>query len=849
MDNSYRAPSSAYAAKAAHLWTVRTGRRIGAITAVDDQPLDDPIVFVENEIVVGAENPDIVVELVREFGGVVAPVDEVPPPPRGLPCSVRDVALPPPTLRVVFDEPPTGDLRNAAVAASSGMAEAMAALVRHFPDGDVGLNLLSRPGMMPLTNISEGNGFSPVGNGVFDGAARFIEAWQLLDSYRILRTPNDTTLAVIDSGFWIPSQGSPATYQVPPNTQPDFTSWFIGLNLDDTTAGIAAENPDPKFRWHGAAVASAAVAAVNNIRGAAGAGGLAARPVLFRSDTLSSELRGLIYAAAWGIDVVNMSHHYGISVFGVPAKQWNKTLQFAYDNHVVMVASAGNDGIQLSKAPGVTVFPAGDPRVIGVGALGADNVSARSTSNYGVIADIWAPGTAVEVGPDGDNPANSPRSGTSLAAPLVAGTAAMMRAVAPSLTAAQVRQKVLDTAWQGTGRVTKGLDAYSALLSAMENTLPDWRESTSPQVLTRSSATGLGSFGPYGDGFAAARVPGDGDDYFVDIPEYSTFTIDLSWYERLANVTAAVIDQHGETVKMTRGTPSPGERRLSGWVAPGRYTIRVRCDGLTAYRLMVDHQALPLDPDRFEQNDTFDTATRLRFRRTPLDAFQGHGPGTFSLTLHQVEQALDVLPFTPKRRTDADYFVFDAPAKENQLVPWIALTSELPVTVTLFDRNRTEIRRWSRERSVEIYPPESARSYVKVAAAQPTRYSLTIRMLPDVRIDLGDFPTYEVFQEWWLNPQDITFTNPEVRYLVHLTEDDEGSGVPVGETIVLELGDGDRGDVNAELVGVEGSRPAVRDGNLLRVDTSGLAPGGFALRLTKDSADTMATLRVVQPYA
>jgi subtilisin family serine protease len=102
------------------------------------------------------------------------------------------------------------------------------------------------------------------------------------------------------------------------------------------------------------------------------------------------------------------------------------------------------------------------PGVITVGALDAGD-NAAGYSNYGSSVNIWAPGNNIPVVPDRDNPNGSQQSGTSLASPIVAGVAAMMRAVNPALDSETVRQILWDTGWPGTGRVTRGLDAFSGL--------------------------------------------------------------------------------------------------------------------------------------------------------------------------------------------------------------------------------------------------------------------------------------------------------------------------------------------------------------------------------------------------
>ncbi|WP_131813116.1 S8/S53 family peptidase [Mycolicibacter heraklionensis] len=837
------------AAKAAHLWTLRMGRRIGALCPLDDNAAD-PVLFVENELLVGSEHGDVVDELIHGFGGRIAPPKEIPKPPRHLTHRARDITLPPPTLRIVFGQSVSAAMKDNDFREQSGVssevAASMAALIDRYPEGLVGLNYVSRPCWMPLSSIVELNGMSPIGSGVFDGAAHFIEAWQLIDSYRMAKKPQDVMLAVLDNGFWIPNLGSP-TASPGSASGPDLRNPLVGLNVDDPKLGIGGPSSDPLRRWHGAAVASAAAGVINNMTGSVGAGSQVAFPVLLlRSESLAGDLFGLQLCAVWGVDVLNMSFRYGYS-FGSPGKEWDKASQFAAQSGVAMVAAAGNDGQTLVKgsAFGPKTYPAADPHVIAVGALAGDNLTAWPKSSRGPMVDIWAPGTDVPVAPDGDNPAVSARTGTSMASPLVAGTIAMMRAVAPTMDIAEIKKLLLESARDGAGPVTKGLDAYAAVLSALDYSLPDWTDSPSPRPLYRFGS--FGAYRPLNDGFGIAKEPGDVDDYALTLTEYSWLTAEVSWYERLADVTVTVLNADGETVAGLKKVPTaPGVRRRDAIVPPGTYTVRVTSTGLTAYHLNVNPMPWSPAPDRFEPNDTFDTATWLRFRRTPLDSIAGNGPGTFELTLHEEFRRSDTVPWEQKRWMDRDYFVFDAPARQGRVLPWIGLTSEVPVDLTLFNEDRAVIRQWSDKKELQIRPPESARSYLKVSGSEPTRYSLTVSMLAEFRV--GDLPTFEVLPEWWTDPAHIQFVNHEVQYSVELTGDRLVNGVPAGEPIVFDVDESSY--VEAELVTSDGAvvqRAAVHD-NVLTIDTGGLEPGSFTLRLTNPTPTEPATLRLVPPY-
>lgn len=839
---------------------------------------ETPMMFVENEVLVGSEERDLADELVN-MGATMVPQMPLQPPPHGLEGRQLNGEFPMP-FRLQFAEPPRverpldrltdlyrrHDAKGGQVTVSSEGAARVAALVgRLVAEGrEIGLNTLGNSTVMPLASAQEdpgqAGGSNPFAWQAFSGRSRIVQAWQLIESVRAVGSVEPVVwIAILDGGFWLDSAGVPLI--AAGQTASDFGGGVLQINLlDEKGANASGTNPN-KCRnsscpWHGNAVASAAVAAVNNGAGAAGSGGTVGRPIFFRPRISEDQVyRCLQYCTAWGIDILNMSFSMPCSELLFATSTWDKAFNFAAAHGVVMVASAGNDNKEL---PDYNVRPATrTPGVITVGAFDP-NYNAAGFSNYGSSINVWAPGVNIPVAPDG-NPGNtngSLQSGTSLASPIVAGVAAMMRAVNPSLDSVAVRQILVESGWQGTGRVTKGLDAYSAVLKALGGTLPkDLSESNN----TPGTAKELFPVGPGGSlqplfGGFAARSGSVPDYYKFQVTEFSTVTIKLEWYQLLSKLSLLLesvdLDNRGPGEMSRVSSATTGTTTLQGLLAAGSYRILIGGTADTAYRLNVTRQPAQMPQDMFEPNDSFETATKMIFepRKGRFGVFRLEwGPGTFEATLHAVRAAWVMKDKASAWLINPDYYELDVPESSVFRIPTITIANtDLPLDVTLYDSARKVIQIWSDVRIAEVKPPGNTTCYLKVSGNSVNRYTINARLKVDKHAIPGPLQEeLEIFPKWWGDPEPLRIFEREKFFAINVGED-RGDGTAIifaqpEESVRIELLDL-AGNIVSE---------AKRTPKGVLIDTNGIAPDRYLVRIKRELSTARATrplnLRLLSP--
>ena len=155
--------------------------------------------------------------------------------------------------------------------------------------------------------------------------------------------------------------------------------------------------------------------------------------------TLSALIAGLDWAVENGIDIVNMS--LGTST---DTNALKSAVDRAYAAGILLVAAAGNSGTADGNTDTIR-YPAKYESVIAVGAVN-NNSQRASFSATGPALELTAPGVSIYSTIPGSRYALA--SGTSMAAPHVAGAAALIWSKNPDFTNAQVRKALREGAVQ-----------------------------------------------------------------------------------------------------------------------------------------------------------------------------------------------------------------------------------------------------------------------------------------------------------------------------------------------------------------------------------------------------------------
>ena len=270
-------------------------------------------------------------------------------------------------------------------------------------------------------------------------------------------TGDGVIVAIIDSGIDVPN--GEFAGRIHPQSA-DLVAQLVNSG-DITDPGVRTVESLQDEDDHGTPIASIIGAARDNV----GVHGVApeAQLLILRGDDDSTDdpiifgeaiSEGIDRAGSIGAGVLNLS--LGSTEASARPQFTNLFTRTAADD-IVAVVAAGNE----SDASGGTIAADPDPSALGAldvvgapttiiaGAVDENNQIANFTNRAGVAADIYlvAPGVRVPVTFIGANAGQTALfSGTSASTPHIAGAAALLRDLWPTLTASEIVEILLDTA-------------------------------------------------------------------------------------------------------------------------------------------------------------------------------------------------------------------------------------------------------------------------------------------------------------------------------------------------------------------------------------------------------------------
>lgn len=728
--------------------------------------------FMADEVVISPGSQEELNSFLSEYGGIILGDNSVPEPPAFLKSRVtvsKEDLLPTSYTVRVTSFPDTGNLARDATRrgvegkflfSSEEGVKLMALVSREKARGlkihpnfvFIGHEMLHRTQEQPV-----GAGFDNAMNYfAFHGEEKpessrssIYKAWQFMEAAGYV-APQWYGLAILDGGFWLNAAGGPM--QSPVGIGTDLPSQIVQYDFHEDDFIASGENPNVcsgggSCPWHGNSSASVAAGFLNNQAAIAGSGGQVSQPFLFKLRLTSDQQdRAIRTAISWGAEVVNMS--FGGACNGdcmeykADAGLFDH-FQQAYDAGIILVASAGNDAIDVDAN---NVLPCCIGGVICVGALDSYNFNAISYSNFGASVDIWAD-TNIPAMPNGGSPnALTTAGGTSASSPLVAGVAMMMKRIDPALNSDHIKGILQDTAFKmGAFQSTDPkvspvgyMDAYRAVMRAADNRIAE--DSFEP-----NNAEGQASPLNPGHHEELTLNPGQWDYYSFSLSDYGSIDFNLEYMTPMGFVFFNLIPGTPGAVLggVSKSAHGEGYHYGATLVPPGNYKLLLSANNPHYYYMDFSKTEGGLLPDEFEVNNTFATATNFLTQS-----------GSRNLTLHEAGGS------------DVDYILIEI----SPMVAFIGreyniLDADSPLKVDVLDAaTQAVIESYAGNEVKLLFTHESVGSkYVLKIHDAYTRYVFEVR---SKRLDHYWEETLPYDPFWWEDP-----LGPDIRNILREVED------------------------------------------------------------------------------
>ncbi|MCB5246543.1 MAG: S8 family serine peptidase [Candidatus Cloacimonetes bacterium] len=286
---------------------------------------------------------------------------------------------------------------------------------------------------------------------------------QSYDAWDYIQGSFDVKVAITDSGVKWNHPDLRANIWVNPAESPGMTiNWDAGTITggNGTDAGEGGNKIDDLLGWdfynhdnhpiqtyasndHGTHVAGCAGAVGNNSVGVVGTSPIVSI-ISCKGASNTSPSQGISYA----YDQIKYSAEVGAHIINA---SWGSPGTGAYPNSIVnyatalgalVVTAAGNENTEHNAS--YQDYPADCTNALCVASTGQNDIKS-SFSDYGVPIDICAPGEGILSTIIAGNGYDA-YDGTSMASPVAAGVCALVKALHPELTPAQLMQRVMMTA-------------------------------------------------------------------------------------------------------------------------------------------------------------------------------------------------------------------------------------------------------------------------------------------------------------------------------------------------------------------------------------------------------------------
>jgi subtilisin family serine protease len=386
-----------------------------------------------------------------------------------------------------------------------------------------------------------------------------VEAWD------IEKGSSNIVIASIDSGIDYYHEDISGNIwnnddEIPNNGIDDDSNGYIddivGWDFVDNDSTPLDNQSAPQY-GHGTRCAGVHSAVTNNSIGVAGVAWYCKTMVVrcyYNYYDTTKYANGIVYAADNGADVINIE----MSIKS-DSQLIKDAVDFAYGMGCFMCASAGNYNSSTKY------YPAAYENVTGVGATNQrdercdeDDWGAGRGSNWGEWVDVAAPGNSLWVLHPDDKYDFNGQGGTSLAAPHVAGLAALLLSQEPSITPDEVKSRIckyvdpyISDVYCGTGRI----NAYKALVTPPDAPVINGSTSGKPLVeyeyrvistdpddhelfynITWGDNFSTGWFGPYSSGeeVTASHMWAEDGTYEIKAQSKDHLDIISDWSEPLS---------------------------------------------------------------------------------------------------------------------------------------------------------------------------------------------------------------------------------------------------------------------------------------------------------------------------